>query len=161
MSRRKWPNQRRRRLCWQFFDATDFCWDVWMLMVGITPSWNRVFKMAKAGDFWIFQSGKWPRSFRLSDLLPSGHETWPAGKSTSTSSMIFSWKCEFGSWIFPRLSSQVVDPVATWFSRGPNGCIKVDKVGTPQDILCPRRRLPCSRCRLHRHWRRLVLVYTA
>ena len=36
----------------------------------------------------------------------------------------------------------------------------MDKLGIPQDILCPRRRLPCKRCRLRRHWRRLVLAYT-
>jgi hypothetical protein len=31
------------------------------------------------------------------------------------------------------------------------GCKKIDKVGTPQDRLCPRRRLPCRRRRLRRH----------
>ena len=35
------------------------------------------------------------------------------------------------------------------------------KAETPQDILCPRRRLSCRWRRLRRHWRRLVLAYTA
>lgn len=49
-----------------------------------------------------------------------------------------------------------------------SGCRKMDKVGTPQvdkTHSSPRRRLPCRRCRLRRHWRRhwcrLVLAYTA
>ena len=41
-----------------------------------------------------------------------------------------------------------------------SGCRKIN-MGTPQDILCPRRRLPCRERRLRRHWRRFVLAYTA
>ena len=74
--------------------------------------------------------------------------------------LLSQWSMAFVSraWVDHNMSScfTSVISVFVWIQKKD----KVYKVGTPQDILCPRRRLPCRRRRLRRHWRRLVLAYT-
>ena len=71
--------------------------------------------------------------------------------------LLSQWSMAFVSraWVDHNMSSCFTSVISVFF-----WIQKIDKVGTPQDILCPSRRLPCRRRRLRRHWRRLVLAYT-